>query len=96
MKISLVRSRCECQARLVAKLDEQRHVLQAYVIDRSNHEESAPAHSIGAQRDRFDVGWLCGVCGRNVLRSFAVDALIWTEEAPPPPPVVADPTPATG
>jgi hypothetical protein len=96
MKISLVRSRCECQARLVARLDEQRHVLQAYVIDRTGHQESAPAHSIGAQRERFDVGWLCSVCGRNVLRSFSADALIWTEEALPLAPAVADPTPATG
>ncbi len=56
MKISVVRSRCECQAHLVARLDEQHHVLQAYVVDRTGHQESAPAHSIGSQRDRFDVG----------------------------------------
>ncbi len=98
MKISVVRSRCECQAHLVARLDEQRHVVQAFVTDRTGHKESAPAHSIGAQRDRFDIGWLCGVCGRNVLRSFSADALIWTEEAPPAEPEVVkvDPTPATG
>ncbi|MCS6901265.1 MAG: hypothetical protein RMJ98_16940 [Myxococcales bacterium] len=84
MKISFARSRCECQARLVAKLDEQRHVLQAYAIDASGHQEPAPAHSIGAHRDRFDIGWLCSICGRNVLRSFNADALLWTEEAPSP------------
>lgn len=85
MKISFVRSRCECQASLVAKLDEQRHVLEAHVVDQTGHREPAPAHSIGAQRERFDVGWLCGVCGRNVLRSFSADGLMWSEEAPPTP-----------
>lgn len=94
MKISFARSRCECQARLVAKLNEQHHVLQAFTIDEHGHQESAPAHSIGASRPRFDIGWLCNVCGRNVLRSFSADALLWTEEAPPPTPEA--PTPPQG
>lgn len=86
MKVSIVRSPCECQSRLVAKLNEQRHVIQSYCVDSSGNKEHAPAHTIGAQRDRFDIGWLCSVCGRNVLRSFSADALLWTEEAEPPPP----------
>lgn len=80
MKISFARSRCECQALLVAKLNEQRHVIQSYA-EVDGQREHAPAHSIGAQRERFDVGWLCSVCGRNVMRSFYAGALIWKEEA---------------
>ena len=84
MKIAFARSRCECQARLVARLNEQRHVLQAHTVDLHGHKEPAPAHSIGASSDRFDIGWLCSVCGRNVLRSFSAEALLWTEETPDP------------
>lgn len=76
-----VQSRCECQASLVAELDEHKHVVVAYAKARGGEHESAPAHSIGATKPRFDVGWLCSVCGRNVLRSFAADALVWTDRA---------------
>jgi hypothetical protein len=68
-----VRSLCECQATLTANLDADRHVLEARA---SLHgaRENAPAHSIGADRERFDVGWLCPFCGRNTLRSFDAGA----------------------
>ncbi|HEU4410680.1 MAG TPA: hypothetical protein VFS43_35830 [Polyangiaceae bacterium] len=79
MRVATVRSRCECQASLVAVLNENRHVMSAYVVDRDGAREDAPAHTMGAQNPRFDVGWLCAVCGRNVLRSFSVDALGWRE-----------------
>ena len=79
MRVATVRSRCECQAALVAVLNEGRHVVSAYTVDRSGERDDAPAHTMGAQHDRFDVGWLCGVCGRNVLRSFWADALGWQE-----------------
>lgn len=76
-----VQSRCECQTSLVAELDERRHVVTAYARTRDGEHESAPAHTMGASSARFDVGWLCSVCGRNVLRSFAADALVWTDRA---------------
>ncbi len=79
MRVATVRSRCECQASLVAVLNENRHVLSAYSVDRSGEREDAPGHTMGAQHERFDVGWLCSVCGRNVLRSFTADALAWVE-----------------
>lgn len=67
----------------MAILNEDRFVLNGYAADRNGIIESSPAHSIGAKNDRFDVGWLCGVCGRNVLRSFSADALLFVEvEAP--------------
>lgn len=64
-----VRSRCECQATLVAELDDKHYVL-AGTARRGSATESAPAHSIGAAGQRFDVGWACPFCGRNVLRTF--------------------------
>lgn len=67
-------SRCECQARLEATLDDKRHVLHGQAR-RSGDVEPAPAHSIGADQPRFDIGWLCPFCNRNTLRSFDADAL---------------------
>ena len=75
----LISSRCECQASLSATLDEHRHVLSGWATRRSS-KELAPAHSINAHLDRFDVGWLCPFCGRNTLRTFYAGAL---RTAPP-------------
>lgn len=88
MKTALVRSRCECQARLVAKLNEQCHIIQAYAANLEDQQQPAPSHSMNADRDRFDIGWLCSFCGRNTMRSFYKNALIWKEEpsAEPLPP----------
>lgn len=84
MRVATVRSRCECQASLVAVLNENRHVTAAYTVDRGKEREDAPAHTMGAENERFDVGWLCTICGRNVLRSFTAGALVWTEVVTPP------------
>ena len=81
MSRAVVQSRCECQATLVAELNDQKHVVAAYAKTKGGDHEAAPAHSIGATKERFDVGWLCSVCGRNVLRSFASDALVWADRA---------------
>lgn len=67
-------SRCECQARLTAILDEQRHVLEGAAL-RFDVRERAPAHSINAHLDRFDIAWLCPFCGRNTLRTFYAGGL---------------------
>jgi hypothetical protein len=67
-------SRCECQAHLSAILDEHRHVLAGWAR-RLGVKEKAPAHSIHAEADRFDLAWLCPYCGRNTLRSFHTGAL---------------------
>jgi hypothetical protein len=71
---STVTSPCECQATLTAQLDAKRHVVAGYAR-RGGAREIAPAHSIGADGDRFDVGWLCPFCGRNTLRTFYAGAL---------------------
>lgn len=65
-----VTSKCECQATLTAQLDDKRHVVSGHAA-RPGARETAPAHSIGASHDRFDIGWLCPFCGRNTLRSFS-------------------------
>jgi len=72
------RSHCECQAALSAELDEQHHVLSGSAF-RAGQRELAPAHSIDADRDRFDVAWLCPFCGRNTLRTFYAGALVASE-----------------
>ncbi len=69
-----ISSRCECQATLSATLDEKRHVLSAKATRRGAAERSV-AHSIHAENDRFDVGWLCPFCNRNTLRTFHVGAM---------------------
>ena len=67
-------SSCECQARLTAILDDQRHVLQGAAM-RLGVRELSPAHSINAHLDRFDIAWMCPFCGRNTLRTFYASAL---------------------
>ncbi len=67
-------SRCECQATLGATLDEQRHVTAGWATHQGSRE-SAPAHSIHAELEHFDLGWLCPFCGRNTLRTFYAGAL---------------------
>lgn len=69
-----VESRCECQARLNAILDEKHHVIEA-TARRGGDREIAPAHSINAHLERFDVAWLCPFCGRNTLRTFDAGGL---------------------
>jgi hypothetical protein len=83
-------SRCECQATLSAVLDEHRHVLQG-TASRHGAKETAPAHSIGADRENFDIGWLCPFCGRNTMRTFSAGALrtIVVDGPVPPPPAAA-------
>jgi hypothetical protein len=81
MRQATVRSRCECQSTLVATLDDERQVVHAYVLDKAGEKENAPGHSIGASKGaaRFDIGWLCPVCGRNTLRSFDAESLAYVE-----------------
>jgi hypothetical protein len=79
MKVTRVHSKCECQVNLCAELDEARIVLRGWAIDARKVELAAPANSIGAQRERFDVGWACPFCTRNTLRSFTASALSFRE-----------------
>ncbi|XXX82297.1 hypothetical protein WMF30_26415 [Sorangium sp. So ce134] len=86
----LISTPCECQASLSATLDEHRHVTAGWATraprGRSAGEadkELAPAHSINAHLDRFDVAWLCPYCGRNTLRTFYAGAMRRLPDAPP-------------
>ena len=79
MKVARVDSRCECQAHLSAELDEQRVALRGWARDARKRQLAAPANTIGAQRERFDVGWACPFCTRNTLRSFTGSALVFRE-----------------
>ncbi|KYF71797.1 hypothetical protein [Sorangium cellulosum] len=85
----LISTPCECQASLSATLDERRHVIAGWAAaprGRSASGEAdrelAPAHSINAHLDRFDVAWLCPYCGRNTLRTFYAGAMRRLPDAP--------------
>ena len=77
MKIARVESRCECQAQLVAELDEARVVVRGFVSDRARGRELlAPANATKKIDDKqVDVGWACPICTRNTLRTFNVETL---------------------
>lgn len=77
MKTATVSSRCECQGRLSARLDEGGCVLSGAVGGLDGEYEPAPATSIAAGSEQFQVGWLCPLCGRNTVRSFYRGALIY-------------------
>jgi len=83
-----IQSRCECQASLSASLNQQRYVLSGWATEqRRRRQESCPAHSIDADKDVFQVAWLCPFCGRNTLRVFYAGALAFksslVSERPP-------------
>jgi hypothetical protein len=84
MKIARVESRCECQAHLVAELDEQRSVVRGFVLDRPRGREvAAPANATRLVGDKqVDVGWSCPMCTRNTMRSFNIDSLGYREVTP--------------
>ncbi len=84
MKIARVQSLCECQATLVAELNEQQAVVRGWAIDRGRGREwVAPANATQrAKSAQVDVGWSCPLCTRNTLRSFNAGALAYRESAP--------------
>jgi len=83
MKIARVESRCECEAQLVAELDEQRCVVRGFVVDRARGRELAAPANAAREFDekQIDVGWSCPICTRNTLRSFNVETLVYRETA---------------
>jgi hypothetical protein len=81
MKSAVVESVCECQARLYASLDEQRHVTRGWATQRGQ-ELAAPANALGGQGDTLNLGFSCPFCTRNNLRSFRAGALVFREPTP--------------
>jgi hypothetical protein len=77
MKVANVESRCECQAKLFAELDEERRVVRGWAKDARGRERLAPANALRGESGRFDVGFMCPFCTRNALRSFEADALAY-------------------
>jgi hypothetical protein len=77
MKTATVESRCECEAKLVAELDEQCRALRGSARDSRGRERLAPATASPVENARFDVGFQCPFCTRNVLRSFEADGLAY-------------------
>ena len=79
MRIATVRSVCECQTRLYADVDEHLTAIRGWPKDGRGRQETAPANALRAGGNRFDVGWMCPSCTRNVLRSFDAGALAFRE-----------------
>lgn len=79
MKIARVESRCECQANLVAELDEARSVVRGFVSERARGREVlAPANATKKIGDKqVEVGWSCPMCTRNTLRTFNIETLAY-------------------
>ena len=77
MKSAVVESRCECQVKLIAELDEKRQVLKGLARDSRGRERLAPATAMHPDQPRFDVGFMCPFCTRNVLRSFEAGGLAY-------------------
>jgi len=77
MKIARVESRCECQAQLVADVNEAHVVVRGFVNDRAHGRElSAPANATKSIGDKqVEVGWSCPMCTRNTLRTFNLESL---------------------
>jgi len=85
VKTATIRSACECQSLLLAELDERKHVRRGWSADPATGKARvAPAHSIHPDRERFQIGWACPMCGRNTLRAFESSGLRWQESAPAP------------
>jgi hypothetical protein len=80
MKTAIVQSSCECEARLYAELDEHHVILRGWAkVSSRDHEENAPSNAMRTSESRFDIGWMCPVCTRNVLRSFDQGSLVFRE-----------------
>jgi len=80
MRIATVRSVCECQTQLAADVDEHLNVVRGWARDGRGRQMIAPANALRAGDGRFDVGWMCPACTRNVLRSFDASAVAFREE----------------
>lgn len=80
MKTAQVQTRCECQGRLSAIVDESGAVLSGSARVGKGAPELAPATAMNAGKDQFRIGWLCPLCGRNTLRSFYRGALVFQEQ----------------
>jgi len=80
-----VDSLCECQGILGATLNSERLVLEGWVR-RAGERERTPANTVGQEADRFDIVWLCTLCGRNTLRTFHAAALREVALPEPEPP----------
>lgn len=82
MKFATVQSPCECQAHLNAELDENKQVVKSWAVERRRGtSEKAPAHTIRGDQVKFQIGWACPYCIRNVTRSFDTNGIAWAERA---------------
>lgn len=74
MSSTELRSRCECEAYLVAEVAPDGQVEKGRAR-RDGRSEIAPAARTRAKGQQIDIGWQCPFCGRNTLRSFDLGGL---------------------
>lgn len=79
MKTAHIQSRCECQAKLSAVVEEDGTVILGSATSGKNATVQAPSTAIGAGAEQFQVGWQCPICGRNTVRSFYRGALVFSD-----------------
>ena len=78
MKTTQVRTLCECQALLIAIVDENLNVTAGTCEDSHKRQLRAPACRAFKSQSQLGVSFACPLCTRNVLRTFSLSKLAWT------------------
>jgi len=82
MKTTQVRTLCECQACLVAEIDEHLNVISGSCEDSRKRKTVAPASKTFVSGQQVGISFSCPACTRNVLRTFSLAKLLWVVPRP--------------
>ena len=77
MKTTQVRTLCECQASLIAVLDENLNVITGASEDSRKRRTVAPTSRAFTSRSQVGLSFACPLCTRTVLRTFSLSKLNW-------------------
>ncbi len=83
MKTIQVRTRCECEATLIAVLDQRLNVIAGATEDSRRRQLPAPASRAFTSRHEVGLSFACPLCTRNVLRTFSLAKLAREEPTDP-------------
>jgi len=90
MKTAKVRTVCECQAFLLAELDEQLNVVSGTCEDSRGRITHAPSSKAFVSKGQMGITFACPVCSRNALRTFSLAKFVWVESQAPKRPQSGD------
>jgi len=76
MTTTQVRTLCECQACLVAEVDEHLNVISGWCEDSRKRFSVAPASKAFVSGQQVGISFSCPACTRNVLRTFSLAKLL--------------------